>query len=607
MPIETSFLRITADSPSDQAIELLSGVRDSAGDPIRRAVVHRKLAGADVFYDFELDDVLRRLRARPATRVIEALDLGVHLATPTVRYYPDAVSAPVVVLDAGRILGVARPFTDQVVEAPTPVLTTRALLASAPPQVLLDQEASLLVLLSRDTTGPDALMVTGAVGDEIEVVVEATGAITIRGASEGKLLIEDLEETRPLRFKIAGKSLGDGRLRVYAFKHGQAVGKLHLTVQVVPAIEDAAPTRQQESLTAPAALPELSLYVLEEASARTYTMRLHAADPGLGLNLIKFGPIELGADAESFFATVFRDLESIMSAEISAQAKMQRLASMGTYLFDTIVPEPLRVQLWDLRKRIKSILVQSEEPWIPWELCKLFGADGDGGIAEGGFLCEEFEMTRWLIGTKQYQELDMRVIGVVVPADSDLPAAPAERDFMLGLASAGRTTKQIAAEAVALRDAMASGKYDGLHFTGHGQFTTGESDRAALSLDHGSLTPQDLTGVVANLGRKRHPLVFLNACEAGRSGMSLVGMGGWARGFLKAGAGAFIGPYWKVSDSSASAFAQAFYFELLENGATVGQAARTARAAVRAASDPTWLAYTVYAHPQARAASLPAG
>jgi CHAT domain-containing protein len=102
---------------------------------------------------------------------------------------------------------------------------------------------------------------------------------------------------------------------------------------------------------------------------------------------------------------------------------------------------------------------------------------------------------------------------------------------------------------------------------------------------------------VSNLGASK-PFVFLNACQIGRSAMSLTDIGGWAKGFLSAGASAFIGAYWSVYDQSAYDFAKAVYSYLLA-GMPIGKAVQQARAVIKSAGDPTWLAYTVFADPLA--------
>jgi CHAT domain-containing protein len=80
--------------------------------------------------------------------------------------------------------------------------------------------------------------------------------------------------------------------------------------------------------------------------------------------------------------------------------------------------------------------------------------------------------------------------------------------------------------------------------------------------------------------------------------MALTGIGGWARRFVQAGAGAFIGAYWSVYDDAAFAFAKEVYTRILD-GMPIGDAVREARAKVREDGDPTWLAYTVFADPLA--------
>ena len=81
--------------------------------------------------------------------------------------------------------------------------------------------------------------------------------------------------------------------------------------------------------------------------------------------------------------------------------------------------------------------------------------------------------------------------------------------------------------------------------------------------------------------------------------MSLTDVGGWARQFLHAGTGAFIGAYWSIYDQPASVFAQELYRRLL-SGLPIGRAVQQARTAIKPAGDPTWLAYTVFADPLAR-------
>jgi CHAT domain-containing protein len=80
--------------------------------------------------------------------------------------------------------------------------------------------------------------------------------------------------------------------------------------------------------------------------------------------------------------------------------------------------------------------------------------------------------------------------------------------------------------------------------------------------------------------------------------MSLTGIGGWAKRFLEAGAGAFIGAYWSVYDEPAEKFTEAFY-PLLLGGTPIGEAVKSARAAIKPLGDPTWLAYTIFADPLA--------
>jgi CHAT domain-containing protein len=153
------------------------------------------------------------------------------------------------------------------------------------------------------------------------------------------------------------------------------------------------------------------------------------------------------------------------------------------------------------------------------------------------------------------------------------------------------------------------GQIDLLHFAGHGEAANNDIANAGLILqvrhEGNSWAPVQLTSTMveqfANLrdGNGNRPLVFLNACQAGRAGHQLTQVGGFAQAFLKGGAGIFVSTLWSVMDTPAREFGEEFYAQLIA-GKTVAQAAVAARQATRALDDPTWLAYVVYGRPDGR-------
>jgi CHAT domain-containing protein len=95
------------------------------------------------------------------------------------------------------------------------------------------------------------------------------------------------------------------------------------------------------------------------------------------------------------------------------------------------------------------------------------------------------------------------------------------------------------------------------------------------------------------------PMIYLNACQTGRQGYKLTGVGGFADAFLRAGASVFIGALWSIGDETAMEFCRAFYASLWA-GHTLTEAAIAARNEARKIGDATWLAYVIYGHPHFR-------
>ena len=549
----------------------------------------------------------------PDASVFTAFDLHENQATPALDAFAFSEGRPdrnAVIVDEGRVVGffdflAARRVIrhDPSATPPPPSVQRHSLVTEFPEQAQYMQTVSLLVWLATESEDGVPLSVSLPTGTTVDIIVQPRRGFTLEGAGEGSILITSEDETPPLQFKLKASELGPGKVRVLAFHQGQPIGAVTLAPTVVPTTQPADDRRlshEQPTGALTAHQPDLSLLILEDESGGkpTLTFRLTALDPRLGLYLKPFGKVQLRTGPLEYFTEFFKDIESLpLDTPQDRAVAERRLAAKGATLFEALVPEVLREQLWSLRLRIRSVQVQSEEHWIPWELCRLLGEE-DGRVVDGPFMCEAFAMTRWLPGIGLKPALTLNKMALVVPKDSGLPFATSERDYMLSLANGGRQVDRISATYLDVSAALASGTYDGWHFTGHGGFRAPDPNRSAMVLEkQDELTPEDLGGVVKNLGLAQ-PLVFLNACQIGRGGLSLTDIGGWAAQFLRAGAAAFIGAHWSVYDKPAHDFAQELYNRLLA-GIPVGKAVQEARLEIKPLGDPTWLAYTVFADPLA--------
>jgi CHAT domain-containing protein len=167
----------------------------------------------------------------------------------------------------------------------------------------------------------------------------------------------------------------------------------------------------------------------------------------------------------------------------------------------------------------------------------------------------------------------------------------------------------IAPHPAAVRNALKSPQaFDLIHFACHGSAEADNIGDAKIMLEGRiegkDYIPEYLDALTveynANLRNPdgNRPMVFVNACQAGRAGYKLTGLGGFAQAFLTAGAGIFAGTLWSVGDEPASTFAQCLYREM-KAGTTLADATVKAREAARAAGDASWLCYVVYGHPAA--------
>ncbi len=400
---------------------------------------------------------------------------------------------------------------------------------------------------------------------------------------------------------------GERHLRLHLFEQGQEAGHLFTAV----------PLKGSLQATADALLATLEQLTDTGAVVAAAVAAASAPSPA---GAITPAPAQPLAPAEEPAAT--RKLSLVGAAPEAAlpywdrqQLELQRIEAavrkLGEKLWWELIPGDFK-QLYAERRAEwagRSLLIVSDEPAIPWELVWPYAADWE----DDSPWCLSFCLTRWLrrgehtVGcSAPPAAVTVNALACVTPTDSGLTFTQREQEFL----ATWRTTHGVTdagpagSYASAVHALIDEGGYDWLHVASHGRVG------AALGVRQGMLVLQDGgtldadaflgRGALRHLGRQ-HPGFFFNACHGGRQGWGLTYLAGWAPRLLELGASVVVAPLWTVGDEQAFAFATAFYNSM---GATnIGAAVRDARLAARRAGDPTWLAYSVYAHPLAAVAA----
>lgn len=353
--------------------------------------------------------------------------------------------------------------------------------------------------------------------------------------------------------------------------------------------------------------PDLELQVhLSSASGSTaLTYVLHSAIAGYHFEQIP-GPV-LRKDPEDFAASLFEQIEKL-HARVDLEGGLllleeieEELASLGRSLYLALFPPAMR-EAYRRFRHVHSIQITSDEPAIPWELIKPFDDTAEPAI-DDDFLCMRFQLTRWRNGRPPVPVFPVRRLACF--GGTDLPKARDEHALLAGLATRHPGVDNASPRTALYSDFEAllrTGGCDLLHFVGHGDLSPGRADEAKLVLEDRSFRARHLTGPITTRIKKDRPLVFLNACRVARQAWSLTGLGGWVEAWVRTcECGAFLGPQWVVRDSQAYELARVFYQEL-EQGRTLGEAALEARHALRQQGPgrQAWLALAVYGHPNAQ-------
>jgi CHAT domain-containing protein len=207
----------------------------------------------------------------------------------------------------------------------------------------------------------------------------------------------------------------------------------------------------------------------------------------------------------------------------------------------------------------------------------------------------------------------MGALAVIAPTCfPELQSAPAEHALLRDLIARHHLADRSPPRATepALNALLEQGGFDWMHVITHGDFFAESAlHSSGIGLeDQQWLASSAITGPqIRGMLRDQRPSFVLNACHVGREAPSISGAAGWATQLIGSGAGMLVAPLWSVNDERATQFSQTFYNALLhpEQPASVAEAVWRAREAIRQDDDPTWLAYSLFAHPNATVSIQP--
>ena len=276
--------------------------------------------------------------------------------------------------------------------------------------------------------------------------------------------------------------------------------------------------------------------------------------------------------------------------------KDKELMSLGDSLYKTLFPPAIERLYVEARTRQAGrkldVVFTSMVPWIaekPWEFAydknrKRFLATDEVNFIRNVLtnipsdaVSPSDEHLRILVAAAQpvgFGTLSIKQEAEVIRRgfESLVRQGLADVDVMV------RTTPQ------KLQRRLQAGRYDIVHFIGHGDFDP-DTEEGALIFEGENGEERRLSGAGLRqifCGRGLS-LVFLNACLSGAGGRADFNKGA-AQALVEQGLPALVANQYSVLDSSATSFAQHFYWSLA-HGMAIGNAAREARIAVNCSID----------------------
>jgi CHAT domain-containing protein/cysteine peptidase C11 family protein len=151
------------------------------------------------------------------------------------------------------------------------------------------------------------------------------------------------------------------------------------------------------------------------------------------------------------------------------------------------------------------------------------------------------------------------------------------------------------------RTLLREGRFDIVHFAGHGRYDAVHPDRSCWMFSDGALYAFELRHTLANADVTPW-LLYGSACEGSREATGTRqgyhdGVYGMASAALGQGVAAYVGPLWKIAESDAKNLAAEFYEALLLRRTSIGEALAFARRRLKIEKSAGWTGMVLYGDP----------
>ena len=467
-----------------------------------------------------------------------------------------------------------------------PSSENRYLEGQFPRQVRLGTSPSLEARIALKAPSPDAFLSRlrpFAIPDEgvmVKLSVHCSSAFRVTPALH-EVKVRRGVDSDWVAFAVEALQPGVHWLEIIAYVDGVQAGAL----KIESAIREFEATTQPQSTTQDVELQrrprgDATLEITYDASANAYHYKWITFDGWLASDEITHPLKVIPKERIGKLLSTINDIAR-QRLSLSRDAAGTLLKGEAIQLWLELIPKELEEEFFSRRATTKRLMLRPRYDAIPWEL--LCSPDTDAG-----FLAEQFIVSRWSSAQELRKVIDITRGETVVPPRSPARALEEISDITDILQPRTSLGKPIDNLDILLRR-LSKAEFQLLHFACHHSY----SSASGINFDGALFTPAFL-----NVNHFSEPLVFINACRADNKEATFTGVSSWADKFIECGAAAFVGTLWDVRDEPAREFAKTFY-TLIAGGTSLGDAVLQARTKIRDPSDPTWLAYTLYADPGA--------